>query len=316
MRLLIGVAAMAEATTAMAAAGPAKPFSFVALGDTAYKLPRDAARLDRLVDAINAEAPAFAVHVGDFKGYTSCSDDAYRSIIAQYHRLNSALVVTPGDNDWFDCTAETAGRFDPLERLAVLRRMMFAGPSLGGRQLPLTRQAGFPENARWSREGVTFATIHVVGPHNGFVRNAALMADAIERSAAGERWLREAFAEARKSGAPAVVLAFQVDPWIRDAPVYEDGPLDWLRNAIGEESANFSGQVLVIHGDSHSLIIDTPYRRSDIDAGTTRGLNVTRLMVPGWPDHRAVRIDVDPRRPGMFSFAVVMQPEESTGAKP
>ena len=71
-----------------------------------------------------------------------------------------------------------------------------------------------------------------------------------------------------------------------------------------------------MHGDSHRLTIDTPYRRADIDAGTTRGLNIARLMVPGWPDHRAVRVTVDPAKPAMFSFGVVMQREESAGAKP
>jgi hypothetical protein len=112
------------------------------------------------------------------------------------------------------------------------------------------------------------------------------------------------------------VLAFQADPWIASAPIYENGPLDWLRNVIGEEARTFTGQVLVVHGDSHRLTIDTPYRRADIDGGTTTGLNVTRLMVPGWPDHRAVRVDIDPARPAIFQFAVVTTCDESAGAKP
>lgn len=62
--------------------------------------------------------------------------------------------------------------------------------------------------------------------------------------------------------------------------------------------------------------VDTPYRRTDIDAGTSRGMNITRLQVPGWPDHRAVRVDVDTARPAMFSFAVVMSPDEVAGARP
>jgi hypothetical protein len=308
--LLLGLLASILASTASA-----KEFNFVAFGDTAYKLPRDAGRLDRLVDAINGEAPAFAIHVGDFKGYSSCSDEAYRAVVAQYRRLRAPLVLTPGDNDWFDCSVDTAGGFDPLERLAALRSFFFQAP-LGNGTLALQRQTGFPENARWTHGKLLFATIHVIGPHNGLVRDAKLAAESVTRSAAGEQWLRDAFAEARRTSAPALVLAFQVDPWIASAPTYEDGPLDWLRNVIGEEAATFPGQVLVIHGDSHRLTIDTPYRRTDIDAGTSRGLNVTRLMVPGWPDHRAVRIGVDLSKAAMFSFSVVMQAEESAGAKP
>jgi zinc protease len=69
-------------------------------------------------------------------------------------------------------------------------------------------------------------------------------------------------------------------------------------------------------GRTTRLIVDTPYRRADIDAGMTRGMNVTRLQVPGWPDHRAVRVDVDPARPDMFGFRLVMAPEEAAGARP
>lgn len=307
--------ALASLTALLTTAAPAKPFTFIAFGDTAYHLPRDLGRVDRLVDAIRAEKPAFSIHVGDFKGYSSCSDEAYRAVVAQYRRLPSPLVVTPGDNDWFDCSVDTAGSFDPLERLVALRRIFFTGP-LGQGALPVERQTAFPENVRWTHEGVMFATVHVIGPHNGFVRDARLMAEAVQRTAAGEAWVRQAFAAARSAQAPALVLAFQADPWITGAPTYENGPLDWLRNAIGEEAATFPGQVLVVNGDSHRLTIDTPYRRADIDAGTTRGLNVTRLMVPGWPDHRAVRIDVNPSRPAMFAFSVVMQAAEAAGAKP
>ena len=303
---------------ACSAPAAAAPFSFVAYGDTAYRLPRDSARLDRLVDAINAEGPAFAIHVGDFKGYTSCSDEAYRRHGATFARHRHPIILAPGDNDWFDCTADTAGGFEPLERLGTLRRMFFAtASSLGSRPMPLVRQsAAYPEHARWTHQSVVFATLHAFGPHNGLVRDQRLAAEAIERSRAAEAWLRESFRVARDSKAPALVIAFQADPWWQTAPTYEQGPFDWLRNAIGEEAATYSGQVLIVHGDSHRLTIDTPYRRADVDAGTTRGMNITRVQVPGWPDHRAVRVEVDPQRPGVFSFRVVMGRDEATGARP
>ena len=297
------------------AAGWSKPFHFMAFGDTAYKLPRDENRVEMLVDAINAEMPAFSIHVGDFKGYTTCSDTAYQAVRNQFRRLNAPLILSPGDNDWFDCSVDTAGKFDPLERLAALRKTFFSG-MLGTGTLRQERQIDYPENARWIHEGIIFVTVHVIGPHNGFVRDPALSTEAIARTKAGEAWLRQAFATARQSNAPAIVIAFQADPWITGAPTYEDGPFDWLRNGIGEEAANFSGQVLVINGDSHRLTIDTPYRRADIEAGTTRGMNITRLMVPGWPDHRAVRVSFDPERPAKFGFALVMQSDEAAGAKP
>lgn len=315
MRIALFAAAALAMLSGMAAAAP---FSFVAYGDTGYKLPRDAARVRTLIETINAEKPAFAIHVGDFKGYTSCSDQAYAEQRAVFALHDHPLVLTPGDNDWADCNAETAGSFDPLERLRALRGTFHAGSrSLGAQAMPLTTQsAAFPENARWTHENVLFATIHTIGPHNGLIMDKARAAEAIDRTAAAEQWLSAAFAEARRLKSPAIVLAFQMDPWISNAPVYEGGPVDWLRRVIGEEAARFDGQVLVVHGDSHRLIVDTPLRRADIDAGTTRGMNVTRLMVPGWPDHRAVRIDFDPSRPAMFRFGVIMAPDEAAGAKP
>ena len=310
-RAVIGLILLLSANLASA-----RPFSFVAYGDTAYMLPRDTSRVERLIDAINLERPAFTIHVGDFKGYTSCSDAAYDAHRATFQRHGHGVVVTPGDNDWFDCNVESAGGFDPLERLASLRRMFFGTDSgLGSRPLRLQRQNGLPENARWSHAGIVFATVHVIGPHNGFVRDAPLATDAVARSRAGEAWVREAFRTARQAKAPALVLAFQADPWLQSAPMYENGPLDWLRTAIGEESARFPGQVLVIHGDSHRLVVDTPYRRPDIDRGTTSGMNVTRLQVPGWPDHRAVKIEVDTGKPAMFTFGVVMTSDEASGAQ-
>jgi hypothetical protein len=281
-------------------------------------LPRDAPRFERLVDAINREQPAFTIHVGDFKGYSSCSDEAYRAQIAAFARHQHALVLTPGDNDWTDCGADSAGKFDPLERLTALRTLFFnSDRSLGGRPITVDRQsAQYPENARWVHEGVIFATVHVVGPHNGLVRDKRLAAEAIDRSAADERWIRESFARAREAKAKAIVLAFQADAWLPGAPIYEGGPIDWLRDTIRDEAARFDGQVLAVNGDSHRLTVDMPYRRADVDAGTTTGMNVTRLMVPGWPDHRAVRVEVDDSRPGVFGFRVVMSADEAAGAKP
>jgi hypothetical protein len=227
-------------------------------------------------------------------------------------------MLTPGDNDWADCGVESAGSFDPLERLSAMRRILFVGGrSAGGRPMAIARQsAAFPENARWERDGLVFATVHVIGPHNGLIMDKARAAEAIDRSAAGASWIRDAFRLAREAKAPALVLAFHLDPWIAGAPGYENGPVAWLTSLIGEEAANFDGQVLAVHGDSHRLVIDTPYRRADVDRGTSRAANVTRLMVPGWPDHRAVRIDVDPSRPEIFGFRIIMAPEEARGARP
>ena len=43
----------------------AKPFQFVALGDTAYNLPDDYPVYRALIQTINSTDPAFTIHIGD-----------------------------------------------------------------------------------------------------------------------------------------------------------------------------------------------------------------------------------------------------------
>lgn len=315
IRSLIYVGVLA--TAALAQAAGAQTFTFAALGDLAYSLPRDTDRYAGLTQTVNAADPAFSIHVGDVKGYTSCSDDALL-LATRFERFDRAVFYTPGDNDWADCAGEEPGAFEPLERLTALRRLFFSGDvSNGARPLPLIRQASTPENARWTQSGVVFATIHATGPHNNFtVSDRALAEDAQSRIDAGAGWLREAFLQAKTTNAPALVVAFHADPWAPGAASYEGGPLDWIRQIVRSEALGFRGQVLLVHGDSHRLIIDQPFRRADIEAGTTVGLNITRLQVPGWPDHRSVLVTVETEDPAVFSFRPLVPAGEFAGARP
>ena len=91
-----------------------------------------------------------------------------------FSRFRHPVVLLPGDNEWTDCHRETAGSWKPLERLARLRALFFTPPGrvLGGGSLALVSQAAdparaeFPEHVRWSREGVVFVALHIVGSRN------------------------------------------------------------------------------------------------------------------------------------------------------
>jgi hypothetical protein len=56
--------------------------------------------------------------------------------------------------------------------------------------------------------------------------------------------------------------------------------------------------VLVIHGDSHQFRVDQPF---SLQKRPLR--NITRLIVPGASDVRAVRVDV--RSSGGFGFELI-----------
>jgi hypothetical protein len=79
--ITIRLRAFAAALLLAAASGTAvaaERFSFAALGDMPYR-ETHFPHFERLIARINAAAPAFTVHVGDFKnGVSFCDDDVYR----------------------------------------------------------------------------------------------------------------------------------------------------------------------------------------------------------------------------------------------
>ncbi|PIT75921.1 hypothetical protein [Limnohabitans sp. G3-2] len=309
LRQVIGVCWLCFVATVQAQSA----FSFVALGDLPYGSPEKAYGPYRsLIDRINQEAPAFSVHVGDFKsGSTLCSDEEFAHQLAHFQRFKEAVVYTPGDNEWTDCHRSNNGSFDPLERLAALRQRFFSpGQSLGTKPLPVHNQsldkatpfAPFVENVRWMHQGVLFATLHIVGSNNNLEsRHIAANREFFERDAANVAWITSTFEQARLQNASAVVFSFQADVLENKTP-WEDFPA-WsgFRNSIGQTllpmANNWGKPVLLVHGDSHQFRIDQPFQ---LDKKPLK--NVTRLIVPGASDVRAVKVTV---QDASFSFALI-----------
>ncbi|MFM7750256.1 MAG: hypothetical protein ACKPB0_07550, partial [Opitutaceae bacterium] len=155
---------------AVSRAGAAEPFTFAAMGCLPYARHAGSEEaFGRLIAEINRQKPAFAVHLGDILGSDErCSDELLLRRREQFDSVATALVYTPGDNEWTDTHSEKAGRFEPTERLARIRALFFAEERSRGRNpLPLITQrrdaahARFVENARWTIRGVVFATGHL-----------------------------------------------------------------------------------------------------------------------------------------------------------
>ncbi len=328
----------------------AEPFSFVALGDTAYNLPADTPVYERLTRRINAAKPAFTLHVGDTWGALPCTEANHRRVLADFARFDHPLVYTPGDNEWTDCrkpevlaaygrlmagqpTAEDMAMLgasqrvdngmrastydDPIGSLNIIRHVFFAAPrSLGGRSMPLTQQMGTPENARWDREGVAFATVHVPGSGFGFTLNdERRAADAITRNRAAVEWIAASFADAKAKNAKALVLTMHASIFQegqsrtefsgKQLRGDEEGPYFWVASAIKEGAAAFGKPVLLIHGDFHDLIIDRPFLVEQGEAKPPLNANITRLQVFGAPELKAVRVTVEPDTPWVFGFTAL-----------
>lgn len=290
--------------------GPAaaEPVRFVVFGDMPYEWPGDLARFADLIAASDALEPDFLVHVGDIKGGGSpCTEEAYRTVLDLLQRSASPMIYTPGDNEWTDCRHESAGRYDPSERLSLLRRLFFPpGQSLGGAPMPVEAQseepgfAAYVENRRWRIGDVLFATLHVVGSNNNLEFDEAGDAEHRERMRAVLAWLRSAFFEARRAGAGAVVLFFHGDP-LFEVPFPFRAGFNGFIAALEEQAAAFGKPVLIVHGDTHQLVLDRPVRTPSNELMR----KLVRLVVPGAKTIEGVAVTVDPEADPPFQFARV-----------
>ncbi|HET7723018.1 MAG TPA: hypothetical protein VFK68_00130 [Propionibacteriaceae bacterium] len=285
MRLKIVVAtlavlAAASSVQAHAAAGATPPgqtqpghYGFAVIGDVPYGAAQVAA-FPEWVSEINAADPQFTVHVGDIKnGSSRCDDAYYRMIKADFGQFAGPLVYTPGDNEWTDCHRANNGSYNPLERLAFDRSVFFASPgtTLGQNPMPVVSQAaaGFPENVAWRRQGVDFATLHVVGSNDDLYAwtgigqttpTAQQVAEEKARMANAVALVRSTFADARQRHDRAVALFLQADMF---DPTYavtwaDDSAFQPLVQTLVDESGTFDGDVYLFNGDSHVYNVDRP----------------------------------------------------------
>lgn len=314
----------------MLGSAQAQTFSFGLWGDMPYKKADDDSKIPALIKSINQSDIAFSIYDGDIKdGSSQCTDDIYASALRMFGELKKPVVYVPGDNEWTDCHRLNNGGFDGLERLSYLRKTMFATPgSLGQQRMPLIHQAPagekFVENTRFSRGGIVFVTMNVPGSNNNKIlsdkdcgnksaRTAAQCeasnAEYLERDEANVRWMQEAFAAAKKAKARGVVLVIQADPGF-DLPETEDRDesqapgVSGYRNFISQvvsETEQFSGQVLLAHGDTHFFKIDKPlYSPSRLLP------NLTRVQTFGSPMIHWVRVTVDPKSANVFAISPVI----------
>ena len=327
--MAVGLVALLATSRLAAAAEPAERFSFVAFGCMPYGEENFPA-YERLLAEINRHRPAFTVHCGDTKsGGERPTEALLAKNRAWFDSLDGALIYTPGDNEWTDVHRRSAGGEDPLAWLAKVRAEYFATErSLGRAPLALVTQRRdqgfekFVENARWTRGGVVFATVHVVGSNNNRIKaddrertaagRASAWAEFRERDVANAAWVRAAFAEARATQAPGVALFFQAEPFdAAEKDGQESGFTAWLA-AVEAEAKRFAGPVLLVHADDHRYRLDP---RVKFPSGEKLN-NVTRLGVFGAGDIHAVQVTVDPASKAVFLAGPLLVPDNALPVLP
>lgn len=288
-------------------------FEFALIGDTPY---RDIAKFENVLSAINASPNIqFVLHAGDIKtGSSACSNELFADRLERFNRFEVPFIITPGDNEWTDCHRVAAGQYRPLERLAKFRQMFYPVPgrTLGRKTLTVETQATDPlraefvEHMRWTRQHVTFATLHIVGSQNGLEsfdkkssikRTAANNNEVARRIDASVAWIRSTFARAKAEEARGVLFLFQANPNFSAAPGSgQRKGFDPVLTVLQEEASAFGKPVLLAHGDTHYMRVDKPLRISG-----TAIPNLTRVETFGDSDYHWLRVVVDPKSREVFS---------------
>ena len=292
---------------AMSALAQAESWQFAVIGDTPYS-NRERKEFPVLLREIEAANPAFILHAGDFKGSSDeCDDGIFRDRLMLFNRSPRPFIYTPGDNEWTDCADLAAGSYDPIERLNKLRQLFFKAPrSLGRITIPVEQQsAESPENLRWQLGPVVFLSLNVPGPNNHYGLLRTPSAEFRIRNPLILDWLRQGFARARQQNARGIVILMQGDPAFNQfiGPLAHSGYRELLET-LRSESEAFAGQVLLIHGDTHSHRIDQPLKRRNGQPLT----NFTRLETFGSPFMGWEKVTIDSETPGLFRFETHIHP--------
>jgi hypothetical protein len=313
--------AVGRGAETVAAKAP-EQFSFVALGCMPYGAENFTA-YERLLAEINRRKPAFTVHCGDTKKGSEPPSDAFlKKVHTWFDSLEGAVIYTPGDNEWTDVYRENNGKQSPAVWLGKVRAEYFSTErSMGKAPIPLVTQRRdrgfekFVENARWTRGGVVFATVHVVGSNNNNLKEVpGAVAEFRERDAANAAWVRATFAEARATQAPGVALFFQAEAFNHDA-VEKEGRESGFRlflATVEEEAKRFGKPVLLVHADEHRYRYEPKMKFP----GGEKLDNVTRLETFGAGDIHAVQVVVDPGSTAVFLPGPLIVPENALPVLP
>ena len=296
--------------------------------------------ISRLTKSITDAKVSFTIFGGDTKdGSSLCTDKTIVSDTTDmFNSLAIPTVYVPGDNEWTDCHRTNNGGYNNLERLKFLREKMFqTSKSFGGNaktQLTLTRQGTpggeYSENSRWTKGNVVFVTLNVPGSNNNKVNAGECInsksvrtqvecdadnAEYLLRDAKNIQFMKESFQEATNAAAAGVMIVIQADP-VFDSPDTEffnertttdvsmvpsrDGYDAFLAALIAETKA-FTGQVVLVHGDSHYFRVDKPLMQQTMKK-TDMVKNLTRVENFGSASVHWIKVTVTPKNPNVFTF--------------
>ncbi len=258
--------------------GPARPFSFAAIGDAPYE-PVSAGRqvypvpaYEALISKINSDADvAFSVHIGDIKaGNTLCEENVYVKNLEYFNTFAKPLIFTPGDNEWTDCHRANNGNLNPIDRLQLIRDSFYPhNKSLGQSTMPLVKdKRPYIENSAWSVKPAMFIALHMPGSNNNNDRTSGTWQDPTNSEYAARNASNMAFLDDQLKKASQdpqtklVVIASQANPFERFLEPGQgytvSGYADFITKIRAWVVANPTKHLLYIHGDTHTARFGHP----------------------------------------------------------
>ena len=280
---------------------------------------------------MNNNGVDFSLHTGDLKsGGTACNDTYFGRFQSLSNSLNYPTLYTPGDNEWTDCHRTNNLNFDPLDRLTYVRTRFFNpnGTSVLGKGTPIQTSSfnisPYVENQYFTWKNLMVSLLHVVGTNNNFydfgcpsTLNATIDPGCVKataefraRDAANILSLRKVFELAKQNSNTGIVINIQADMLPSGNSTVCNGLGLTVANvaskissgfhnfttALLQETANYTGKVLLLHGDSHFF--------RDCNPSTLPNLRF--VMVPGANSIAWVLATIDPSTPEVFrSFQFV-----------
>ena len=318
-------------------------FDVALFGDMPYGTAREPA-YERLIADVNDYHPRFGVHIGDTKsGSTLCEDSQAFKTLSYFNRFLMPVIYSVGDNEWTDCMRANNGAYDPLGRLALVRKTFFStNDSLGNTVMTLTRQSDDPayklysENAMVVVGPAVFVSIHMPGSNNNLEYKTAQGAanpfydndkEFTARNAANLAWLRTAFQTARDNRSYGVMILSQANVFESftnpGIGATHSGFADFVK-VLREETQKFDGQVVMVSGDSHYMRMDKPLTKTYPGCVSAAGsctpvatpsespgdriYNFTRVEVPGDGDVQWIVAHVRLNKQNPFSFEFRLVP--------
>ena len=240
--------------------------------------------------------------------------------------LHYSCSATP--DEWTDCHRTSNGNYDPLERLAYIRRRFFRGPRtiFGNQKAGSIRTkmqtSEYPEHQMWSYKNVLYVNVHVTGTNNAFddgkdatcteshsaIDRGCKKANAEyrARSKAAILYMKDAFSAASKYGMSGIMVSIQANIFRCDngkddntcvdssTPVLIPSGFQDFWGALVHEAKKFKKPVILFHGDSHVFRV---YENPGNEAA-----NIIAVQNPGSGDIGWVLCEVDPDSRKVFNF--------------